>query len=53
MLGVVRCVAFVCAPTMTILTRVTDSPDDRRERARLSELSRLREALRGPDVAKS
>lgn len=44
-----RLVAAVCAPTMTIVGRVIDSTDDRRDRARLSELNRLRLQFEGPE----
>ena len=44
-----RCVAAVCAPAMAIVGRLIDSADDRRERARLSELNRLRRQFEGPE----
>jgi hypothetical protein len=44
-----RSVAVVCAPAMAIVSRLLDSADDRRERARLSELNRLRRQFEGPD----
>jgi hypothetical protein len=33
---------------MAIVARLIDSPDDRRDRARLVELSLLQQQLRGP-----
>jgi len=41
MLNVVKYVAAVCAPTMAIVARLSDSADDRRDRGRLGELVRL------------
>lgn len=46
--NIVRYLAAVCAPTMAIVARLIDSPDDRRDRARLAELTRLQRQLRGP-----
>jgi hypothetical protein len=34
---------------MAIVSRLIDSADDRRERARLSELNRLRRQFEGPE----
>ena len=48
MRDVVRTVAVVCAPAMAIVSRLIDSADDRRERARLSELNSLRRQLEDP-----
>ena len=48
MLDVVKFVAAVCAPTMAVVGLMIDSPDDRRERARLSELDLLRRQLEDP-----
>jgi hypothetical protein len=48
MSDVVKFVAAVCAPAMAIVTRLVDSADDRRERAQLSELNRLRCQFEGP-----
>ena len=45
---VVNFVAAVCAPAMAIVTRLVDSADDRHERARLSEFTRLRCQFEGP-----
>lgn len=47
-----RSVAVVCAPAMAIVSRLIDSADDRRERARLSELNRLRRQFEGPEERK-
>lgn len=47
MLDVVKFVAAVCAPAMAIVTRLVDSADDRRERAGLTELSRLQAEMYG------
>jgi hypothetical protein len=44
-----RLVAIGCAPAMAIVGRLIDSADDRRERARLSELNRLRRQFEGPE----
>ena len=44
----VRFVAAVCAPAMAVVTWMIDSPDARRERARLSEFNRLRRQFEGP-----
>ena len=41
MLDVVKYVAAMCAPTMAVVTWLSDSADDRRERARVGELMRL------------
>lgn len=49
----VRCVAAACAPAMAIVAWVIDSTDDRRERARLDELNRLRLQFEGPDPRSS
>ena len=46
--NMVRFVATVCAPAMAIITWMIDSPDARRERARLNELNRLRRQFEGP-----
>ena len=48
-----RSLAVVCAPAMAIVGRLLDSADDRRERARLSELNRLRRQFEGPEERKS
>jgi hypothetical protein len=48
MASMVRCVAAVCAPAMAFVTWMLDSSDDRRDRARLSELNRLRRQFEGP-----
>ena len=44
-----RSVAVICAPALAIVGRLIDSADDRRERARLSELNRLRRQFEGPE----
>lgn len=44
----VRFVAAACAPAMALVTWMVDSPDARRERARLTELNRLRGQFEGP-----
>jgi hypothetical protein len=41
MLDVVKYVAAICAPTMAVVARLSDSSDDRRDRGRLGELIRL------------
>lgn len=38
---VVKYVAAVCAPTLAIIARLSDSADDRRDRRRIDELIRL------------
>lgn len=41
MLDVVKYVAAICAPTMAVVTWLSDSADDRRDRGRIGELIRL------------
>jgi len=48
MLDVVKYVAAVCAPTMALLARVIDAPDDRRDRARLMVGLQRRSTFEGP-----
>lgn len=48
MADLARFVAAVCGPAMAMVARVIDSADDRRERARLDELNRLRGQFEGP-----
>jgi hypothetical protein len=45
----VRFVAAVCAPAMAVVTWMVDSSDERRERARLKEVNRLRRQFEGPE----
>jgi hypothetical protein len=49
MLDMVKYVAAVCAPAMAIVARVSDSAEDRRDRAVLSELNRLHAQLAEPE----
>ena len=48
MADLARFVAVVCGPALAMVARVIDSPDDRRERAQLAELNRLRGQFEGP-----
>ena len=51
MADMVRFVAAVCAPTMAIVARAVDSADDRRDRARLREITRLQRQVGGTDCS--
>lgn len=51
MADMVRFVAAVCAPAMAIIARVVDSADDRRDRARLREITRLQRQVGGTDCS--
>jgi hypothetical protein len=50
MLDIVKLVALLCAPVMTVMSRIGDSPDDRRDGARRSELYRLWQMSQGQQL---